>query len=64
MLSFLMSKYNFTYHDWFGPLNVNLKKIKCYVIKCALTDGICTATAIRELCDERDTYNKSDVHTE
>ena len=54
-MKLFMYRYNFTYHDWFGPLNVILKKIQCYVIKCASTDDICTATAIRELCDERDT---------
>ena len=48
MLSFFMYKYNFTYPEWFGPLNVILKKIECYVTKCALADDICTATAISE----------------
>ena len=62
MLSFFMYKYNFTYHNWFGPLNVILKKIECYVIKCSSIVDICTATAIRELCHERDTCNISDVH--
>ena len=31
-------------------------------IKSASTDDICAATAIRELCNERDTCNMSDVH--
>ena len=57
-----MYKYNFTYHDWISPLNVILKKIECYVIKCYSTFDICTDTAIRELCHERDTCNLSDVH--
>ena len=46
-VKFFMYKYNFTYHEWFGPLNVILKKIECYVTKCASADDICTATAIR-----------------
>ena len=29
-VNYFMYKYNFTYHDWFGPLNVILKKIECY----------------------------------
>ena len=57
-----MYKYNFTYHYWLGPLNVILRKIECYVIKCSKAVDICTATAIRELCHERDTCNISDVH--
>ena len=57
-----LSKYNFTYYDWFGPLHVILKKVECYVINSASTDDICAATAIRELCNERDTCNMSDVH--
>ena len=52
-----MYKYHLTYHDWFSPLHVNLKKIECYVINSALTDHVGTATAIREFCDERDTCN-------
>ena len=36
----------------------------CYVINIASTDNICTATSIRELCDERDTCNISDVHAQ
>ena len=32
-VKFFMYKYNFTYHDWFGPENVILKKTECYVIK-------------------------------
>ena len=51
-------KYNYTYpYDWFGPLNVILKKIECYVSKCSSTVDIFTATAIRQLCHERDTCN-------
>ena len=47
-IKYFMYKYNFTYYDWFGPLHVILKKIKCYVINNASTDHICAATAIRE----------------
>ena len=56
-VKFFMYKYNFPYHDWFGPLNVILTKIEYYVTctKCSSTVNICTATAIRELCHERDT---------
>ena len=61
-IKYFMYKYNFTYYDWFGPLHVILKKIECYVINSASTDDICAATAIRELCNERDTCNMSDVH--
>ena len=52
-VNFFVYKCNFTYHDWFGSLNVILKKIECYVIKCSSIVDICTATAIRELCHER-----------
>ena len=61
-IKYFMNKYNFTYYDWFGPLHVILKKIECYVINSASIDDICAATAIRELCNERDTCNMSDVH--
>ena len=63
-VNFFMYKYNFTFHDWFGPLNDILKKIECYVFKCSSIVDICTATAIREFCHERDTCtsNISDVH--
>ena len=44
---FIMHKYNFTYQNWFGLLNIILKKIECYVIKCGSTDDICIVTAIR-----------------
>ena len=36
-IKFFMYKYNFTYHDWFVPLHVILKKIECYVINSAST---------------------------
>ena len=58
-ITYFMYKYNFTYYDWFGPLHAILKKIECYVINSASTDDICAA--IRELCNERDTCNMSDV---
>ena len=61
-IKYFMYKYNFTYYDWFGPLHVILMKIECYVINSASTDDICAATATRELCNERDTCNMSDVH--
>ena len=61
-IKYFMYKYNFTYYDWFGPLHVIFFKIECYVINNASTDDICAATAIRELCNERDTCNMSDVH--
>ena len=61
-IKYFMYKYNFTYYDWFGPLHVILKKIECHVINNASTDDICAATAIRELCNEIDTCNMSDVH--
>ena len=61
-IKYFMYKYNFTYYDWFGLLHVILKKIECNVINSASTDDICAATAIRELCNERDTCNMSDVH--
>ena len=51
-VKFFMYKYYFTYHEWFGPLNVILKKIEYYVFKCSSTVDICTATDIRELCHE------------
>ena len=54
-----MYKYNFTYHDWLGPLHVILKKIEYYN-----NIDICTATAFRELCEERDECKISDVHTQ
>ena len=31
-IKLFMYKYNFTYHDWLGPLHVFLKKIECYFI--------------------------------
>ena len=52
-VKFFVYKCNFSYHDWFGSLNVILKKIECYVIKCSSIVDICTATVIRELCHER-----------
>ena len=52
-IQFFMYKYNFTYHDWFGPPHIILKKTECYVVNSASTDDICTAPAIRGLCDER-----------
>ena len=64
-IKYFMYKYNFTYyHDWFGPLHVILKKIECYVINSSSTDNMCAETAIRELCNERDTCNMSDVHAQ
>ena len=59
---FFMYKYNFTYHDWFGPLYVILKKIECHVINSASTDDICIITAIRELFVERDVINLMYIH--
>ena len=52
-VKFFMYKYNYTYHDWFVPLNVNLKKIECYLIKCSSTVDICTATAVRVMSWKR-----------
>ena len=61
-VKFFMYKYNFTYHDWFGPVHAILKKTECYVINSASTDDICVATAIRELCNDRGTCHISDEH--
>ena len=63
-IKFFMYKSNCTYQDWFGSLHVIIKKIESYVINSASTDGICNSTAIKELCDERDTCNISDVHAQ
>ena len=63
-IKFFMYKYNFTYHDWFVPLHVILKKIECHINNNTSTDDICTATAIRELCEERDKCKLSDVHAQ
>ena len=56
-----MYKYNFTYHDWFVPLHVILKKTECYVINCASTDDILDCHCCqRVICDKRDTCNISE----
>ena len=63
-IKYFMYKYNFTCHDWFGSLHDILKKILYYIINSSSTNDICTATAIRELCEERDKCKISDVHTQ
>ena len=51
-----MYKYNISMYDWEKPLNVLMKKVYNYASLHSNVDDICTATAIVDLCRDRDNH--------
>ena len=49
-----MYKYKFSTNDWYRPLSFLNNKIHTYVNSTVNFDIVCTATAIKELCQARD----------
>ena len=47
-------KYNILYDDWFNNLNNIYIKINAHIHSMSNNDDVCTAGAIRELCEARD----------
>ena len=53
---------NISMYDWEKPLNVLMKKVYNYASLHSNVDDICTATAIVDLCRDRDNH-RYDVFT-
>ena len=47
-------KYNILYDDWFNDLNNIYLKINAHIHNMSNNDDVCTAGAIKELCEARD----------
>ena len=61
-IRYFMYKYNISMYDWEKPLNVLMKKVYNYASLHSNVDDICTATAIVDLCRDRDNH-RYDVFT-
>ena len=57
-----MYKYSISMYDWDKPLNVVMKKVLNYDSLHSNVDTICTATAIVDICRDRDNQ-RYDVFT-
>ena len=57
-----MYKYSISMYDWEKPLNVLMKKVYNYASLHSNVDDICTATALVDLCRDRDNH-RYDVFT-
>ena len=55
-ISYFMYTYSISMHDWEKPLNVVMKKVVIYDNLHSNVDDICTATAIVDLCRDRDNH--------
>ena len=54
-IRYFMFKYDFSIQDWYKPLSFILQKIDSYLcIRSGNIHDRCTATAINDLCSERD----------
>ena len=53
-MRYFMYKYKFSTNDWYRPLSFLNNKIHTYVNSTVNFDIVCTATAIKELCQARD----------
>ena len=53
-MRYFMYKYKFSTDDWYRPLSFLNNKIDTYVNGTVNFDIVCTATAIKELCQARD----------
>ena len=53
-MRYFMYKYKFSTNDWYRPLSFLNNKIDTYVNSTVNFDIVCTATAIKELCQARD----------
>ena len=53
-MRYFMYKYKFSTNDWYRPLSFLDNKIDTYVNSTVNFDIVCTATAIKELCQARD----------
>ena len=53
-MRYFMYKYKFSTNDWYRPLSFLNNKINTYVNSTVNFDIVCTATAIKELCQARD----------
>ena len=53
-MRYFMYKYKFSTNDWYRPLSFLNNKIDTYVNSIVNFDIVCTATAIKELCQARD----------
>ena len=54
-MQYFMYKYKFSTDEWYRPLFFLNNKIDTYVNSIVNFDIVCTATAIKELCQTRDT---------
>ena len=53
-MRYFIYQYNFSTNDWYRPLSFLNDKIDTYVNSTVNFDIVCTATAIKELCQARD----------
>ena len=53
-MRYFMYKYKFSINDWYRPLSFLNNKIDTYASCTVNFDIVCTATAIKELCQVRD----------
>ena len=56
-IRYLMYKYDITINDWHQSLNHVIKKVYTYDNDRTNGNDTCTASVIRELCHDRDTYH-------
>ena len=53
-IRYLMHKYKFDMHQWYGSITPLFKKIDFYITFHTVIEDRCTGIAIRELCNIRD----------
>ena len=53
-MRYFMYKYKFSINDWYRPLSFLNNKIDTYASSTVNFDIVCSATAIKELCQVRD----------
>ena len=51
---YLMHKYEFDMHQWYGSITSSFNKIDLYITSHTVIEDRCTGMAIRELCSIRD----------
>ena len=53
-IRYLMDKYKFNMHQWYGSITLLFNKIDLYITSHTVMEDRCTGLAIRELCSIRD----------
>ena len=53
-IRYLMHKYKFDMHQWYGSITLLFNKIDLYITSHTVIEDRCTGMAIRELCGIRD----------